>query len=78
MCTRAASRSAPTALTAAPRRNGVLIIEVSDSYQWQMPEQREADPQDVGGRGLLIVDGLSDNWGARPRESGKTVWSHLA
>ncbi|MDX2599633.1 ATP-binding protein [Streptomyces caniscabiei] len=60
------------------RRNGVLVLEVSDSYQWQMPKKREADPEDIGGRGLVIVDALSDNWGVRPRESGKTVWAHLA
>ncbi|KPI05889.1 hypothetical protein OK074_4379 [Actinobacteria bacterium OK074] len=59
------------------RRDGVLIVEVSDSYQWQMPEKRAADPESTGGRGLLIVDGLADNWGVRPRESGKTVWAHL-
>lgn len=60
------------------RRNGVLVLEVSDSYQWQMPMKREADAEDIGGRGLVIVDSLSDNWGVRPRESGKTVWAHLA
>ncbi|MPY50421.1 ATP-binding protein [Streptomyces sp. K1PN6] len=60
------------------RRNGVLILEVSDSYEWQMPEKRDAAPDDVSGRGLVIVDCVSDNWGVRPRESGKTVWAHLA
>ncbi|NEC87658.1 ATP-binding protein [Streptomyces sp. SID12501] len=27
--------------------------------------------------GVLIVEGLSDKWGVRPRETGKTVWAHL-
>ncbi|MGW0825857.1 ATP-binding protein [Streptomyces sp. NPDC002845] len=43
------------------RRSGVLILEVSDSYQWQMPKKCDADPEDVSGRGLVIVDCLSDN-----------------
>ncbi|MFJ5308157.1 ATP-binding protein [Streptomyces sp. NPDC088350] len=60
------------------RRDGVLIVEVSDSHQWQMPEKRDADPEDVNGRGLVIVECLSDNWGVRPREFGKTVWAHMS
>lgn len=59
------------------RRDGVLIVEVSDSFQWRMPERRDADPDDLGGRGLVIVEGLADKWGVRPREAGKTVWAHL-
>ncbi|WP_256252126.1 ATP-binding protein [Streptomyces sp. yr375] len=60
------------------RRDGVLIVEVSDSFQWRMPEKLDADPDAVGGRGLVIVEGLSDKWGVRPRDAGKTVWAHLA
>jgi hypothetical protein len=59
------------------RRGGLLILEVSDSYQWQMPELRKPGPDDLSGRGLLIVDALSENWGVRPRDPGKTVWAHL-
>ncbi|MEN8650424.1 ATP-binding protein [Streptomyces sp. 21So2-11] len=59
------------------RRNGVLILEVADSYAWQMPELRKPDPDDPNGRGLLIVDALSERWGIRPRNPGKTVWAHL-
>lgn len=59
------------------RRDGVLIVEVSDSFQWRMPESRDAGPADCDGRGLVIVEALSDQWGVRPREAGKTVWAHL-
>lgn len=59
------------------RRNGILILEVSDSYQWQMPEVRKPTADDIGGRGLLLVDALSASWGVRPRRPGKTVWVHL-
>lgn len=60
------------------RRDGVLIVEVSDSFQWRMPERGDGDPDGIGGRGLVIVEGLADKWGVRPRETGKTVWAHLA
>ncbi|WP_330317521.1 ATP-binding protein [Streptomyces platensis] len=60
------------------RRNGILVLEVADSYRWQMPELRKPAPDDLSGRGLLIVDALSENWGVRPRNPGKTVWAHLA
>lgn len=59
------------------RRGGVLVIEVSDSYQWQMPQLRKAQETDTDGRGLLLVDALSAGWGVRPRDVGKTVWVHL-
>ncbi|MFM9735169.1 ATP-binding protein [Streptomyces niveiscabiei] len=77
------------------RRTGMLVIEVTDSYSWEMPEignpfplagefgdlsyDPEADPEkvDEGGRGLVIVSALAENWGVRPRDSGKTVWAHL-
>ncbi|CAM5422623.1 ATP-binding protein [Streptomyces spiroverticillatus] len=60
------------------RRPGILAIEVADSYQWAMPELRKPDgPLDPSGRGLILVDALSANWGVRPRDPGKTVWAHL-
>ncbi|MFE0762167.1 ATP-binding protein [Streptomyces smyrnaeus] len=61
------------------RRDGVLVLEVSDSYQWEMPELRKPGPEETSGRGLLLVDALSQAWGVRPRAgAGKTVWVHLA
>ncbi|MFJ6614000.1 ATP-binding protein [Streptomyces sp. NPDC091289] len=59
------------------RRNGVLILEVADSYQWLMPELRKPTDDETSGRGLLIVDALAERWGVRPRNPGKTVWAHL-
>ncbi|MFI1160711.1 ATP-binding protein [Streptomyces sioyaensis] len=60
------------------RRNGLLVLEVSDSYQWRTPELQKPAPDDLSGRGLFLVDALSENWGVRPRDPGKTVWAHLA
>ncbi len=31
-----------------------------------------------GGRGLLLVDTLSEEWGQYHHNNGKTVWAHLA
>ncbi|MFD5355953.1 ATP-binding protein [Streptomyces sp. NPDC058657] len=43
-----------------------------------MPELRKPENAlDPGGRGLILVDALSANWGVRPRGPGKTVWAHL-
>jgi serine/threonine-protein kinase RsbW len=33
---------------------------------------------DVGGRGLVIVQALSDRWGVQVTDSGKTVWCEFA
>ncbi|MER0480660.1 ATP-binding protein [Streptomyces sp. Edi2] len=55
------------------RRNGILVLEVADSYQWHMPELEKAAPDDPSGRGLFIVDTLSQHWGgtaAQPRQDG--------
>ncbi|MYX06325.1 ATP-binding protein [Streptomyces sp. SID8375] len=59
------------------RRNGILVLEVADSYQWRMPELHKPAPDDLSGRGLFLIDALSENWGVRPRNPGKTVWAHL-
>ncbi|MFJ4881741.1 ATP-binding protein [Streptomyces sp. NPDC088731] len=59
------------------RRGGTLALEVSDSYQWRMPELRTPTLDDLSGRGLVIVDAVAAKWGVRPRDPGKTVWVHL-
>ncbi len=32
---------------------------------------------DIGGRGLEIVDGIADHWGARLEGDGKTLWAEF-
>jgi hypothetical protein len=32
----------------------------------------------AGGRGLLLVEALADEWGVTPRGDGKVVWARLA
>ncbi|WP_097881846.1 ATP-binding protein [Streptomyces sp. st140] len=60
------------------RRNGVLILEVTDSCQWRMPKLCKPTDDETSGRGLFIVDALAEQWGVRPRNPGKTVWAHLS
>ncbi|MFQ6851171.1 ATP-binding protein [Streptomyces sp. 35M1] len=60
------------------RRDGVLILEVADSYQWRMPELHKPADDETSGRGLFIVDALAERWGVRQRNPGKTVWAHLS
>ncbi|WP_128380700.1 SpoIIE family protein phosphatase [Streptomyces cavernae] len=57
-------------LTGSARR---LRIEVEDTSS-ALPRRREAGEQGVSGRGLLLVDQLTDIWGVEPRGGGKVVW----
>jgi anti-sigma regulatory factor (Ser/Thr protein kinase) len=51
----------------------VLLCEVADTCP-VLPRLEHAGPMDEGGRGLVLVDALSDAWGARPSATGKTTW----
>jgi anti-sigma regulatory factor (Ser/Thr protein kinase) len=53
----------------------VYRIEVRDTQSDGMPVPGEPDALGDGGRGLLLVDSLSDKWGVRPERVGKTVWA---
>ncbi|MEU1481524.1 ATP-binding protein [Streptomyces sp. NPDC005760] len=48
-----------------------LVVEVHDSGPGVPHVVYDGDE---GGRGLLLVAALSDKWGVRERELGKTVW----
>ena len=54
-----------------------LICEVSDGSS-TFPRPRWARSDDEGGRGLMLVDRLSNRWGTRPSDNGKIIWSDLA
>ncbi len=53
-----------------------IRVEVSDSGQGQ-PTLRSPTPQEHSGRGLRIVQELSDSWGTIPAANGKLVWFTL-
>ncbi|MCD9879253.1 SpoIIE family protein phosphatase [Streptomyces guryensis] len=50
-----------------------LRVEVDDSSS-ALPRRREAGESGVSGRGLLLVDLLTDVWGVEARGGGKCVW----
>lgn len=53
-----------------------LLIEVSDT-SLVYPCVRSPGDEEEGGRGLLLVDSLSESWGVDLHFKGKTVWAHL-
>ncbi|MGW0761875.1 SpoIIE family protein phosphatase [Streptomyces sp. NPDC002814] len=57
-------------LTATDRR---LRVDVEDSSS-ALPRRRDAGEAGVSGRGLLLVDLLTDVWGVEARGGGKCVW----
>jgi anti-sigma regulatory factor (Ser/Thr protein kinase) len=57
---------------------GVLRIEVHDDDP-TLPQRRQPSPEDIGGRGLLLVEQAADRWGVdREVDDGKTIWFELA
>lgn len=50
-----------------------LRVEVEDRSS-ALPRRREAGEAGVSGRGLLLVDRISDVWGVESRGGGKCVW----
>lgn len=56
------------------RSDDAVRVEVSDPSD-AVPAMRSPGPDDPTGRGLRIVDMLSDSWGiSRHGSRGKTVW----
>ncbi|WP_320776395.1 SpoIIE family protein phosphatase [Streptomyces sp. CRN 30] len=55
-------------------RGDSLICEVSDGSSTS-PHLRRAHAFDEGGRGLLLVAQLTQRWGSRQTDSGKTIWA---
>ena len=55
-------------------RDRTLICEVSDGSS-TVPHLRRARALDEGGRGLLLVSQLTERWGTRQTQHGKTIWA---
>jgi anti-sigma regulatory factor (Ser/Thr protein kinase) len=59
------------------RRAGCLRVEVADGSD-HMPVRRQATPMAEGGRGIALLDALSEAWGAQASPpQGKVVWFEL-
>ena len=56
-----------------------VFVQVWDGNN-RMPTRQELDPESEGGRGLWLVEAVTENWGAFQPEhaSGKVVWATLA
>lgn len=50
-----------------------LLLAVRDGSEI-VPERRVVDPLDESGRGYLIIEGLSVDWGVEDEPDGKRVW----
>jgi anti-sigma regulatory factor (Ser/Thr protein kinase) len=55
------------------RTQGQIRIDVRDTGKGR-PVPRSPTPKERRGRGLRIVEAMSDSWGVDPSTSGKTVW----
>jgi hypothetical protein len=53
-----------------------VTVAVSDGDH-RMPRQRPPDGHRIGGRGLLLVDGICASWGTTAHDHGKTVWARV-
>jgi len=51
--------------------------EVTDVNPLPPQPKLSAAPDDMGGRGLLLVSRLADRWGFEGHSRGKTVWFEL-
>lgn len=56
---------------------GTLRLDVTDDDVVSLPVMANADVDDIRGRGLAIVDALSDRWGVHITSCAKTVWCEL-
>jgi anti-sigma regulatory factor (Ser/Thr protein kinase) len=54
-----------------------MVIHVWDACP-DMPVRRNASVDQDGGRGLMLVDALSKEWGACQKANGKVVWAMIA
>jgi anti-sigma regulatory factor (Ser/Thr protein kinase) len=58
-------------------RDRALTCEVTDDSS-TAPQLRRALDSDEGGRGLFITAQLTERWGTRPHDRGKTIWAEQA
>ena len=69
-CVQHAKSSFELAIEVAPR---LIRVEAHDGGAGA-PTLRSPSPTEPTGRGLRIVEAMSDSWGIIPRPQGKTVW----
>lgn len=55
-----------------------LHLEVQDPSVDQLPTLGQAEAEAEGGRGLALIDAMSEKWGVRLTSTGKATWCQLA
>ncbi|WP_073946095.1 ATP-binding protein [Streptomyces kebangsaanensis] len=54
-----------------------LVLEVWDPDRDRLPRCRDSALDEEGGRGLALVEALSDAWGCRQEPYAKCVWARF-
>jgi anti-sigma regulatory factor (Ser/Thr protein kinase) len=62
-------------LSLQPTPSGVLVEVADDSPR--LPERRDPGLFDETGRGLWLIDAMSNRWGVVREQPGKRVWAEL-
>jgi anti-sigma regulatory factor (Ser/Thr protein kinase) len=68
----------PASLELAAEPGGPVLVSVHDHGAPVPLAPTAFSHEAVRGRGLLIVDSLSSEWGVRETEHGKAVWARVA
>jgi serine/threonine-protein kinase RsbW len=55
--------------------DGFLTVGVIDFDGRSLPRRTETSPENLTGRGLMIVEGVADGWGVTPFKGGKMVFA---
>ncbi len=56
----------------------ILVLVSDHGGRGVVRPPEEAEPEDISGRGLALVDALSTSWSAERNADGTTVWFELA
>ncbi len=59
------------------RTQDVLVVAVTDPHVQRLPRVRDVGPDELTGRGLLVVASVATCWGVVVRPSSKTVWAAI-
>lgn len=57
---------------------GLIRLEAIDEGSVTVPCQRDLDPDQVGGRGLRLLEELAQEWGYRHLGVGGCLWVHVS
>jgi len=76
LLTNAVIHGGGTGLPRADLLGNVLRFEVRD-LSTRLPRLRDPEPNATNGRGLLIIDSVSDRWGVELMDDEKIVWSEV-